>query len=93
MTEYSMGPFQGAVCLKDWFQDPLTGRSVRSVLGVVTIIEAKDMIGFDPGKSEANWIARVQGPAESYNFPGCQVRCVITSAAPPADAADAIVVR
>lgn len=95
MPQYDMGPFYGAVCLKDWFQDPMTGRSLRSLLGVVKILEVKDMIGFDPGKSEANWIARVEGDSRSYNIPGCQVRAVITLESPGVPheaAADAMVV-
>jgi hypothetical protein len=75
---YSMGPFQGTVALKDWFADPISGRTIRGITGKVTVMEAKDMIGFDPGKSEANWVARVEGETTSYNFPGCQVRAVIT---------------
>lgn len=77
MTKFTTEKFQGTVVLKDWFADPLSGRTIKGMMGRVTILEAKEMIGFDPGKSEANWIARVEGPASSYNFPGCQVRCVL----------------
>lgn len=86
--------FRGSVCLKDWFQDPISGRSVRSVTGRITILKADEVIGFDPGKSEANWVARVEGPTQSYNFPGCQVRCIIDhrDVTTPNSAADALAV-
>lgn len=92
---YTTEKFAGTVALKDWFLDPISGRTVRGVMGTVTILEAKDMIGFDTGKSEANWIARVEGPGTSYNFPGCQVRCVLDHAnitEPHAAAGDTILV-
>lgn len=86
--------FPGTVCLKDWFVDPLSGRTIKGAMGTVSILEVKDVIGFDPGKGEANWVARVQGPTTSYTFPGCQVRAVIDhpTGRTPAPSADVVLV-
>lgn len=65
------------------------------MMGKVTIMEAKEMVGFDTGDKEANWIARVEGPTQSYNSPGCQIRCIIDHRnvlEPSHAAADALVV-
>lgn len=74
----NMQDFDGVVVLKDWMIDPFDGLSYRSFRGTVSILEGKDAMGFDPGKNEANWFARIEGPTLAVNIPGCQIRAVIS---------------
>lgn len=69
--------FQGTVHLKHWTKDPLSGRQFTAVMGRVSILSAREATGMDVTNQESNWIARIEGPTSSYNFPGCQVQCVI----------------
>lgn len=76
---YNMEKFEGAVVLKDWMLMPGSDRSTKGFCGIVSILEASQMTGFDVGKNEANWIARIESDDgdESVNIPGCQVRGVL----------------
>lgn len=68
--------FDGVVITKEWIQG-LDGQSYNQFLGSVSILNGEQMVGFKPGHTESNWVARIDGPTMSYNFPGCQVRGII----------------
>ena len=68
--------FYGAVILKDWTA-AVDGETFLLFIGTVSIIEDKAMLGFEVSDRETNWIARVDGATQSYNFAGCQVRGVV----------------
>lgn len=76
---FNMTKFEGCVVLKDWMLMPDRERSYKGFCGIVSIIQANEMTGFDVGKNEANWIARIENENgdESVNIPGCQIRAVL----------------
>lgn len=72
--------FQGGIILRDWWRAP-DGRTYIGAQGTVSILEVKEALGFDPGKGEANWCARVVGPSGmSVTFAGCTVRGILAGA-------------
>lgn len=73
---FTVEGFHGSVIMKA-FTHALDGQQYVAFEGTVSIIEDKAMLGFDVTDRETNWIARVDGPTQSYNFPGCQVRAVV----------------
>jgi len=73
---YRMADFYGAVITKDWVQSPCS-HGYQVFVGRVSVLAAKAMCGFEVHNHESNWVARVEGPTQAYNFPGCQVRSVM----------------
>lgn len=74
---FSLGPTFGAVCLKDWMYNPLTGQNVICVCGDLSLIEAKKDFGFTPKGNETNWAVEVGGLSnKNVIILGCQIRAI-----------------
>lgn len=71
--KFQVQGFQGTVHLKHWQKDPVSGQQFMGVMGRVSILSAKEATGMTLTNQESNWLARIEGPTTSYNFPGCQV--------------------
>lgn len=76
-TSERPAPFDGAVVVKDWLQDPISGRQVTSIRGRVEILKDTDAVGFTVKGNETNWCAKVSGPTRAVYVLGCQVRAVM----------------
>jgi hypothetical protein len=66
--------FYGAVNLLDWWQDPYTDKSYRTIVGHVRVLTETDL-GFHLRTSgNANYLFDVEGASgEHVYFPGCKV--------------------
>lgn len=83
MTDFKTTDFDGALLLKHYMADP-DGQQYIGYSGKVSILAAKEMLGFEVTGQETNWVARVEGPSgQSVNFPGCQVRGVFVDCGEP----------
>lgn len=75
--ELQIERFYGSVSLVEWLT-AIDGEQYLVLTGEVSVLEAAKVVGFaikhDP---TANWIARIDGPTQSYNIPGCKVRGII----------------
>lgn len=67
--------FGGCVTTKHGVNMP-DGRVYWGFIGSVSILEGKDMLGFEV-KDDSNWIARIENDGRSVNIPGCQVQAVM----------------
>lgn len=65
--------FDGVVMLKHWLAHP-NGRNYIGFKGKVTVLRDVEAVGFPVSGGESNWMVRVQGPTQSINVLGCQVR-------------------
>jgi hypothetical protein len=74
-SKYITKDFLGVVHLKDWLSH-VNGHSYITVLGKCSVIEGKDMIGFEVQKTESNWLIRIEGNGDAINVLGCQIRAV-----------------
>ncbi len=94
-TRFTVEGFYGSVSLVDWLRTA-DGGSVLVLQGKISILEASKVVGFDiKHDPSANWIARIEGPTQTYNIPGCKVRAVITHSDrvdPPRDFASVVLV-
>jgi hypothetical protein len=59
------------VTVDDWFYGP-NGNRYNSVYGLVSIVKARDLLGFDP-KNAANWFILVGSPGQQVLIAGCRV--------------------
>lgn len=77
MTSLNATDFDGHVSTKHGVTAP-DGRAYWVFLGKVSILSAKDALGFDVNTADSNWIARIESPdgERSMNIPGCQVQSV-----------------
>lgn len=71
--------FYGTLVLKDWVR-LRDGTQVIGFTGLVRIMDAVASTGIKPRANESAWLARVEGPTESVNWLGCQVRGVFVHA-------------
>lgn len=76
---YNRINFEGQVTTKNGVY--VGGRSWFGFAGKVSILEGKDMLGFDV-KDDSNWVARIESAdgSRSVNLPGCQVQSVLQGA-------------
>lgn len=72
-----MSEFHGTVFLKEFARD-LGGSQYVGFRGRVSILGDREVVGFRVSGTESNWIARIEGPTQTYNFLGCEVRYVAT---------------
>jgi hypothetical protein len=74
----AFGPARyGAVLMKDWARDPVTGTCKIGYVGTITFIETSDLGVEKPG--DHSWCLKVEHPdnPESHVFVlGCQIRAV-----------------
>ena len=64
-----------AVTFDDWIYAP-DGQTYRVAFGPVTIVQAKDFLGFAP-KGSANWFARVGDGDRAVLLAGCRIHQAI----------------
>lgn len=62
--------FLGVVYLKEFMGEHI------GFAGMVSVVEAKTVLGFDTHDRESNWFAEICGAIETVIIPGCQVRGV-----------------
>lgn len=94
VTEFDRRNFSGTVITKEW-TPALDGRQFRMFTGRISILQDTEIVGFNVTDRESNWLARVEGPTQSYNLLGCQIRGVIVhpaDVAPPGGGTDRLVV-
>jgi len=73
----------------DYFLSP-DGRQLRCVFGPVTVLRAKDWLGFEP-KNSANWFVQVGQGERAVIIAGCRVHYALpgVTAPPSAEVYDA----
>ncbi len=66
--------FYGYVSTKEWVSLP-DGGLYKGYVGMVSLHEAKNLVGFTPKGSEANWVALIKGAEGNvHGVLGCQIR-------------------
>lgn len=68
-------PFWGVVTTIDWVPAP-NGVQYKGFQGRVSVLDAEAVLGVNPGRGEAQWIAQVEGEADTVWIPGCKVALV-----------------
>jgi hypothetical protein len=76
MDESTRKSFNGTVLLKEW-RATLDGRSARGFTGRVSILTAQEAVGFEVNDRDSRWLAKIEGPTQTYWFPGCEVAGVV----------------
>lgn len=73
MNVASLQGKHGVVILRDHFWYDKDGSAYQGVIGTITVVPAKDAMGFDVNNRDANWIAIVEGETTQVVLPGCTV--------------------
>ncbi len=78
-SKFTRENFYGTVFLKDW-QKHIDGRDYCGITGIISVYSDVEAVGFE-SKGGHNWMARIDGPTESFTILGCQIRSFVTHAA------------
>lgn len=70
-----------AITGDDWFFAP-DGQQYRTAFGPVTVLRAKDLLGFEP-KNSANWFAQVGYGDGAILMAGCRIHYAMLTSKPP----------
>ncbi len=70
--------FTGTVMLTDWMTALHNGNSYVALSGVVSVLSAEELLGFDVNDRDSRWAAVIEGPTQRYVIPGCKVRGVVS---------------
>lgn len=93
-SKFNVVGFSGTVHLKDGFWHH-NGQHYSSVTGLISIIEAKEVAGFNISERESNWVARVTNAegTVSMTLLGCQVRSIYQGEVPSHTGANCLDMR
>lgn len=65
-------PFYGEVALLNWHPH-WNGNQYRTIVGMITVHQDKEFMGFQMRGSDSNWLAEVDGAEGTILIPGCKI--------------------
>jgi hypothetical protein len=82
MADFERKGFYGTVILKEFIRGQ-DGRSYDQLMGTISILTDKEIVGFEVNDRDSKWVARIEGPSSAFVILGCQVRGVVVHGKQP----------